>query len=110
MILVTLYTIQSQRVGLADGFTASRQPGGVGPVHALGGGDVLVGIRQQPMGAVWRCGDGEYIALTPELRARLEAPLLAEFKLELDHQRETMWRHFTDAPLWLRIWRALTCR
>ena len=109
MTLVTLYTLRAQQVELVDGFTASRQPGGVGPACCLGNGSVLVGARQQPLGAVWQCGEGEYIALAPELRARLEAPLLADFADDLEREREMAWRHFVGAPLWLRIWRALTC-
>ena len=109
MIPVTLYTIREERVELADGFTASRQPGGVGPSHDLGNGNVLVGVRQQEMGAVWRCGEGEYITLAPELRRVLEAPLLADFAQAVECERENAWRHFVGAPLWLRIWRALTC-
>ena len=109
MTTVVLYTLTAHEVELADGFTASRQPGGVGPVCCLGDGSVLLGARQQPLGAVWQCGQGEYIALSPELHTILEAPLLAEFKAAFEREKKDAWLYFTAAPLWLRIWRAITC-
>ena len=56
MKTVTLYSVVAHEVDLIDSFTASRQPGGVGPSHCLGDGNVFAGVRQMPMGTVWRCG------------------------------------------------------
>ena len=108
MKTVTLYEITSRKVELVDSFTHLRTPGAT-PAHSLYDGDVLVGMRQQPVGAVRWYADGQYCLMSPELRARLEAPLLADFADDLEREREMAWRHFVGAPLWLRIWRALTC-
>lgn len=109
MKTVTLYSVVAHEVDLIDSFTALRQPGGIGPSHCLGDGNVLAGVRQMPMGEIWECGDGEYISMSNELRVRLEQPLLADFELELEMEKMDVREFYTKAPIWLRLWRALTC-
>lgn len=103
MTTVTLYTVHAQQVELADGFTASRQPGGAGPAHCLGNGDVLLGMRQMPLNAVWRRADGSYIVLAPELREVLDGPIIEAERLRYSE----LLTELNSAPLWLRLWRAL---
>jgi hypothetical protein len=110
MKTATLYTVVAQEVVLADAFSHSRQPGGYTPAHSLGNGYVLAGVQQMHPSQVHRVGDA-YIALAPDLRALLEAPIRAQVEQGVEQEIE---RRCTDRLAELarntwhrRAWRAI---
>lgn len=112
MRLVTLYRVVAEQVELGDSFAVSRSPGLAGqPVHFVGNGDALVGVHQMHPHAIQPClgaaGEVGYIALAPELRALLEAPIRAEAAQEIARQRAELLAAMRAGPWWARVWRAL---
>ena len=108
MNAVTLYEVAAREVMLGDAFTISRQPG-AGPRCSLGTGLVLLGVDQQPLGHVWLVGEGQYAAMSSELRTLLEAPILAAAQREIEMGRVELLRELAAGPWWARVWRALRC-
>lgn len=114
MKTVLLYTVAAQEVEFGDHFTLIRTPGFCDPLHSLGDGNALAGVRQMPLEAVRPCvasgGGRAYIALAPDLRALLEAPIRAEADLEIQRHRAAAWAYLASGPWYVRLWRALLLR
>lgn len=107
MKTVTLYEVTMREVALGDSFTVSRHSGTAGPRCAMGGGLSLLGVQQMPLGFVWCAGEGRYVALSPQLRAVLEEPILAAARHEIELQRAELLADMASWPWYLRVWRAL---
>ena len=111
MKTVLLYTVTAQEVEMGNHFSITRTPGFCEPLHSLGDGNALGGVGQMPLNAVRPCiaaGGGEaYIALSPELRELLEAPIRAVAAREIECQRVELLALLAAGPWYARVWRAL---
>lgn len=111
MKTVLLYTVVVHEVEFGDHFTLIRTPGFCEPLHSLGDGNALAGVRQMPLEAVRPCaatGQGDaYIALAPDLRELLEKPVREWAGCEIERQRAELLASLSAGPWWLRVWRAL---
>lgn len=113
MNMATIYEVTARKVGVMDSFTVSRSNFDE-PTHVLGNGLTLVGLRQMPARSVQAVVDFDgktaYVLLPPVLRASLEAPIRAEFDLELELSRVRLLSAMYCEPWYMRMWRALVCR
>lgn len=107
MRTATLYEVTAREVEVGDSFTVSHRPGTAGPRCSMGDGLSLLGVQQMPLGFVWCAGEGRYVALSPELREVLEAPILAAAHHEIELQHAELLASMASGPWWLRVWRAL---
>lgn len=113
MTEANLYEFTARKISVMDSFTVSRSNFDE-PTHILGNGLTLVGVRQMPARSVQAIADFDgktaYAVLPPALRASLEAPIRAEFALELELDRDRLLSAMYAEPWYMRMWRALVCR